>query len=137
MSESILLVEDEPYLLKTTAEILKREGYAVTAVSSGEDANKTLLFSGFDLILMDLSMPGYRNLDLFNIIHSHYPFTPVLVFSGILYSDMIEQASLLGASGCIKKPIDPVQLVEAIRTTLNNQPVALLDNRVYASQVDG
>lgn len=133
MAQSILLVEDEQNLLKTTGEILKREGYRVTSVKSGDEAIKTLLFSEFDLILMDLSLPGYRDLDLFNIVHSRYPYIPILLFSGILYSDMIAQANMLGASGCIKKPINPVQLIETIRSTLSKQPLALLDNRVYAS----
>ncbi len=71
--------------------------------------------SNFDLLLLDLSMPGVSSMDLIAHIKATYPRLPILVFSMHNESQVASRAIRAGASGFISKDSDPEILLDAIR----------------------
>ena len=60
----ILIADDEPTFLNSTAELLRREGYDVETVEDAPSAVKAISDASFDLLITDLEMPGNADLDL-------------------------------------------------------------------------
>ncbi|MDX8379016.1 MAG: response regulator transcription factor [Gallionella sp.] len=74
---------------------------------------------GFNLLLLDLSMPGVRGMDLIVKIKANYPGLPILVFSMYNESQVASRVIKAGAAGFISKDSDPEVLLEAIRRVSN------------------
>ena len=60
----ILIADDEPTFLSSTAELLRREGFSVDTVEDGEGALQAIAAAPYDLLITDLEMPGNADLDL-------------------------------------------------------------------------
>lgn len=78
----ILLVEDEPVVLRVTASILHRSHFAVTQVRSGEEALAKLEIESFDLVLTDFRMAGKSGADVAIAARNASPKTPVVLMTG-------------------------------------------------------
>lgn len=109
MSEqkTILVVDDENQLRLTLALILKQDGYNVETASNAEEALHCLEEASFDLMFLDLNMPGMHGIDLLVEIHRHYPKLPVLILTAHATMDSAIKAVRLGARDYLIKPIDP------------------------------
>src|SRR5487761_2336111 len=85
------------------------------AIDADEVRQRLEKISSFDLLLLDLSMPGVSGMDLIAHIKSTYPRLPMLVFSMHNESQVASRAIRAGASGFISKDSDPEILLDAIR----------------------
>jgi CheY-like chemotaxis protein len=116
--KKILIVDDEPDILKTASFILDKAGYDVVTAGDGTEAIAAVKKEKFDLILLDVVMPGVDGFSFLKMIRSD-PGTkdvPILVVSG--RPGMAGTFMSFGADGFIVKPMDPVTLVaEADRYT--------------------
>jgi DNA-binding NarL/FixJ family response regulator len=83
--------------------------------ANGDEVMATLKHGQFDLILLDLSMPGVTGHDLIEQIHTQYPRLPILVFSMRNEPKIAQGALQAGASGYLAKECDQDTLVFAIR----------------------
>ena len=81
MSPRILLVEDEPGLVLTLTDRLRREGYGVEAVSNGIAALEIATRDPFDLIVLDLMLPGKDGLEVCREVRGKGVKTPVLMLT--------------------------------------------------------
>ena len=118
--KQILVVDDEPSWLKSTAHVLRKEGYQVKAVQSAAEALVLLLKYRPDLIVSDLRMPDMNGFDLLDKIR-HLPkisSTPVVFFSAIDDFHAKKVARELGATACILKPYDESELVTVLKKYL-------------------
>jgi len=70
---SILVVDDEPFLLECLADALESWGYRVTSCASGEEAVQALEAASFDLVISDIRMPGYSGIQLYDWILKNKP----------------------------------------------------------------
>ncbi|WP_018868834.1 diguanylate cyclase [Thioalkalivibrio sp. ALgr3] len=116
----ILVVDDNPSNLEILARRLEREGYRVSAVTSGFHALARLGDENFDLILLDVVMPDMDGQEVLDRVRRKYGPTelPVIMVTGLYNSDSIVQALNAGANDYITKPVDfPVALAR-IRTHL-------------------
>jgi CheY-like chemotaxis protein len=77
----ILVIDDEPALRQTLARILLQAGMEVTTAENGEQGLAFLDTSKFDLIYMDLCMPGLAGLDALDLVRSRHPGLPVILFT--------------------------------------------------------
>jgi len=82
--ETILLVDDEPGVLRLCYQILNLDGYRVLQATSGEEALRLLQQNseGLDLALLDVIMPGMNGIELAKRIQAIYPDTPIILMTG-------------------------------------------------------
>ncbi len=114
----VLLAEDDEYLLSGLVLALQRRGYMVAAVSSGPDAQVALLTSEFDLVLLDLGLPGLDGTSVLSELRSRGEVMPVIVITA---RDGVEDkihALDLGANDYLVKPFDFRELEARIRAAL-------------------
>ncbi len=114
--KKILIVDDEDLMRQSTALILHSHGYDVADVPDGRAALHALQQTRYDLILLDLVMPGISGLDLLPKIHSLDPNVTVLIFAADVPANIHEAAVLLGAQGFIYKPAEPEEIVQKIQS---------------------
>jgi len=107
----VLLVDDETELVETLAERLELRGIAARAVTSGEDALRLLLDQDFDVVLLDVKMPGISGLDVLKLIRRQRPRTQVILITGHGSAEDGESGVRDGAFDYVMKPIDIDTLV--------------------------
>src|SRR5687768_10067016 len=78
----VLVVDDEAAIRLTLDVILRQAGYSVTTAANGEEALGNLMQSRFDLLLLDLGLPGISGLRVAQYAQEHYPSTVVLFLTG-------------------------------------------------------
>ena len=77
----VLLVEDEPRLSATVARGLKAEGFVVVAVGNGIDGLREATENAFDVIVLDIMLPGLSGYEVLRRMRSHNVWTPVLMLT--------------------------------------------------------
>ncbi len=120
-SESILLVDDEPAVVRLETQILKRLGYKVTARTSSSDALETFRASpdSFDLVLSDMAMPHMTGIELSREITKIRPGIPVIVCTGFSERLNEEKAKSFGIMGLLMKPVTRHKMARMIRKALD------------------
>jgi CheY-like chemotaxis protein len=119
----VLVVEDEPVLLKLMAQTLRSCGAEVVALSDGNVALLRLRLENFDGIFLDLLMPGVTGLDLTREARksSCNRTTPIVIVTGLDRADTMGRVFGVGATFLLHKPVDRqkvVRLFDTIRGTM-------------------
>ncbi len=110
----ILLVDDEVVFTKNMSKLLTNRGYHVTAVNSGDSAVRSLQEQGFDVIVLDLKMPGMDGIATLKEIKKLGLFTQTLILTGHGSIDTALEAIKLGAYDYLTKPCEIDELVTKI-----------------------
>jgi CheY-like chemotaxis protein len=117
--ESILIVDDVQEQREIASSILASLGYAVTSVSSGEEAVEYLNGHSADLIVLDMIMdPGIDGLETYKRILELHPGQKAIIASGFSETDRVEEAQKLGAGEYIKKPYSLDKIGLAVKEEL-------------------
>jgi two-component system, NtrC family, response regulator AtoC len=118
---NILLVDDEPSVLRYTKTLLEIDHYKVETASSGEEALQRMSQGPApNLILLDLILPGIDGLQTLESCKKIRPEQKVLMMSCLNDTSKVVQAIKLGASDYLTKPFQPPQLQGAIRRALES-----------------
>ncbi|MDZ7762550.1 MAG: response regulator [Desulfovermiculus sp.] len=117
----ILLVDDEPSILKILQRIIKRVGGECVTASSAEEARQALQSESFDLLLSDLYLPGESGMDLIKWVQEHFPYIGVIMISGEDDAEVAVRALEMGAYGYIIKPFKVNEIVINISNALRRQ----------------
>src|SRR5690348_2514158 len=115
---SLLLVDDDPDLLRLLTIRLKSNGYHVIAVESGQRALAAIAASRPDLVLTDLRMEGMDGMALFHEIQAAYPGLPVVILTAHGSIPDAVAAVKRGVFGYLTKPYDPEELLGQIERAL-------------------
>lgn len=107
----LLIIDDEPLVLKSVSMALTFAGYAVESAASGAEALRKLKSSTYDLIVTDWKMPEMKGDDLAGRIRSRHPHLPILLLTG---SILEEPPS--GFDKVLYKPFSMDELREAVAT---------------------
>ena len=123
----ILLVDDEPSLLKMMGVYLGRLGYSVTMANSTEKAwaEVEAAPSGYDIAVLDGSMPGLSMEDLALKMLRANPSLCVVAASGYAVDTAAMEAAAPGRVAVLQKPFAPEMLAAAVRRMLASQEEAL------------
>ena len=115
-SGRILVIDDEEILIKTVSAILRKEGYETVTCTDSSEGLEVFRFSPeeFDLILLDMIMPGMNGPEVFNALREIDPEVPVLLMSGATANNEVQQLADAGARGFLAKPFHPRDLREAV-----------------------
>jgi DNA-binding NtrC family response regulator len=114
LKAKVLLVDDEVDFLATLAERLEARGLKVETASSGEDAVAKAEGEGFDLIILDLSMPGIDGLETLKRIKDKQPDAEIIMLSGQGSIRTSIEAMKLGAEDFLQKPVNITDLLDKI-----------------------
>lgn len=112
--KSILIVDDEDRLRLTLSYMLQKEKYRVETATNAEKALVCLKSHPYDLMFLDLNMPGMSGIDLLVEVHRHYPRMPVLILTAHAALDSAIQAVRLGARDYLIKPVEPVAILTRV-----------------------
>ncbi|MGZ5041877.1 MAG: response regulator, partial [Usitatibacter sp.] len=115
---SLLLVDDDPDLLRLLAIRLKANGYDVTAVENGQRALASIAAARPDLVLTDLRMDGMDGMALFHEIQASYPGLPVIILTAHGTIPDAVAATKRGVFGYLTKPYDAEELLYQIQRAL-------------------
>jgi DNA-binding response OmpR family regulator len=117
----ILIIDDEAALRQTLARILQQAGFEITTAENGEQGLSFIQTTNFDLIFMDLRMPGMAGMDVLKLIHASYPNLPVVLFTAQPDLNSAVDALRNGATDYLLKPLKPQALIERAQSILVNQ----------------
>jgi PAS domain S-box-containing protein len=121
--ESLLLVDDDIDILNSTREVLEHFGYRVRTATSGEEAIAAYesRHAHFDLVLLDLGMPGMGGAKALQKLKEMDPEIRVIVCSGYSSETASQTASQGGAAAFISKPYRTNDMLAAIRSVLESK----------------
>src|SRR6188768_3272964 len=108
---SLLLVDDDPDLLRLLSIRLKANGYGVTAVDSAQRSLAAIAASRPDLVLTDLRMEGMDGMALFDEVQASYPGLPVIILTAHGSIPEAVTAVKRGVFGYLTKPYDAEDLL--------------------------
>ncbi len=115
---SVLIVDDEKNIRLTLAQALKVLDISIDTAANGEEALLKLNEKEFDLLLLDLSMPGVDGMEVLRRVKEIRPGTRVIVLSAYLTPQVTEDAIAHGATATIPKPLVPEEIRDAVRRTV-------------------
>ncbi len=124
---SVLIVDDEEYNLKLMKVILERYGCRTIAARKGEEALQLIHEQNFDIILMDLHLPGMSGdqaaLEIRKMMAARGVTIPIILISAAVTSDSRDAYREMGIDDCIPKPFEEDQLIRSIRRIISRYPV--------------
>lgn len=111
----VLIVDDEPDFLETILKRLKRRKIDATGVSSGLEALNLLEKQPFDVVILDVRMPGMDGIETLKEMKKRRPLMEVIMLTGHASVEAGMQGMQLGAFDFVMKPADIDELLEKIR----------------------
>jgi DNA-binding NtrC family response regulator len=132
---NILVADDEPAVRQTLADVLREEGYQVTAVADGAAAIQSLDEQDFDLVISDLRMPGADGIAVLRRTREVAPQTLVLLMTAHATVETAIEALHRGAQDYLLKPIMFEDVLHKIDHLLRHRQVAW-ENQLLRHQVE-
>ena len=110
---SILIVDDEEVVRRSHLRSLAVTGCHAEAAENGEQALRCMEQRPFDVVLLDLRMPGLDGMDVLRMIKQRWPDSEVVVITGYPSIESAKEAVRLGAQNYIAKPVGPEDVIRA------------------------
>jgi DNA-binding NtrC family response regulator len=114
----ILVIDDEAAIRESLDVLLTHEGYTTRMAGDGEEGLRILDQESFDLVLLDLALPGQSGLELLPQIKERYPELPIIMITAYGTVDNVVEAIRAGAENFIQKPWDNEKLLADIRSAV-------------------
>ena len=102
MSGQVLVVDDEPGMLETLTDILSSAGYTVTSVSNGDRALEEILGGAYDVVVMDVRMPGRDGVSV--VVDSGAPPPPIILMTAYAVEERLRIARAARVHAIVQKP---------------------------------
>ena len=119
----ILLVDDEVVFANNMSKLLTRRGYQVKAVNSGDEALRALMDNPFDVMVLDLKMPGMDGIATMQEMRKLGLFTEILILTGHGSIDTALEAIQLGAYDYVTKPVEIAELLSKIEAAFERKTI--------------
>ena len=118
MSKLILVVDDERNFLQLLMRILGKKGFEVKTALNGDDALKLIDKQSFDIALLDIRMSPMNGIQLLGEIKERQPLIKAVMMTAYPTHETRVQATDLGASAYLTKPVEPNELIKTIDSLL-------------------
>jgi nitrogen regulation protein NR(I) len=115
---AILIVDDDPQLRQSFDKLLSQEGHAVRTAPSGEAGIGLVRSQKFDLVIMDVRLPGISGLDAYKTIHEFEPKLPVIIMTAFGTTETAIEATKAGAFDYVLKPFDIPEILALINQAI-------------------
>src|SRR4030042_6445742 len=129
MKTSILVVDDLKSIRQTLGGILGDEGYKVVLAEDGYQAIEAAKQTPFDLVFMDIKMPGINGVQTFREIKKINPEAVVIMMTAYSVEDLIKEALEEGAYAGVYTPFDVEKIVSIIEEALRKTLILVVDDR--------
>ena len=133
---TILVVDDEASIRRTLREILEYEDYEVDEAEDGEAALEAIRSTPYDLVLLDVKMPGRDGMEVLKVMADEVPDLPVVMISGHGTIETAVEATKLGAYDFIEKPPDLNRLLVTLRNAMNRSELESENRRMRQTIAD-
>lgn len=135
--KKLLVIDDEPAIREGVRRILESESFQVETFASGHAALERIKQEPFDLVVTDLKMPGISGMEVLKAIKEIQPDLPVIFITGYSSVDSAVEVMKLGAVDYIAKPFTPEEMLQTVKTALEQRVVALEDLYLLKELRDG
>jgi len=115
-AKKVLLIDDEAMVRRTFRRVLQKRGFDVDEAEHGQQGLDKVTDADFDLVVLDLSMPGLPSVEVLARLKQLRPALPVAVLSGFVRPEL----DLTAAQAVLHKPIAPDQLVREVRALVGD-----------------
>jgi len=127
----ILVIDDDRSILSTIRILLERGAHDVETVDNSRAGLRLLETRKFDLLIVDIFMPGMDGFETMRVVHQSWPEMPIIVISGQQFRpvsgggpDFLHMATKLGAVSSLQKPFRPDDLLDAVTRSLSDSAVS-------------
>ncbi|MCF8110269.1 MAG: response regulator [Desulfobacteraceae bacterium] len=118
-NEKILVIDDEPYITKNVRKILAKEGYEVEQATTKQEALEQIKEKSYDLVLLDLKIPGVKGMELLKVVREHLPEARVIIITGYASIESAKESARLGVFDYLHKPFTPEEIRDATENAMN------------------
>lgn len=132
----LLVVDDEPDIRSGLAYILSLEGYIAEEAGSGADALKLLEHTSYDLMLLDMRMPGMQGMEVMERAREMCPDMSIIILTGHATLESAISAVKLKAVNYLLKPVGAGALVDAIANALHERAEKLRQRQLVQAAVN-
>lgn len=122
---NILVVDDEAVIRDGCTKILTKAGWDVETAENGRDGIELIKNKNFDILLLDLMMPGMNGLEVIQVVNEIAPAIYIVVITGYATIETAVEAMKRGAYDYIPKPFTPDQLRVVVKKVLDNKALLL------------
>ncbi|MFC2028185.1 two-component system response regulator [Chloroflexota bacterium] len=121
--KTILIIEDEPNIIKFASRVLELEGFHIIEARDADEGWAVIRQSHIDLILLDLMLPGTDGWEVLTQLKNdpHVSTVPVVVFTAAVELPNQERALSMGAVEFLMKPLSSTKLRETVHDTLHSE----------------
>ena len=130
----ILVVDDDDRIRELVREYLEDKKFIVTTAKNADDAKKKIEIIKFDILILDIMMPGESGLSLTKELKKNNPVPIILLTAKDETHDRIEGLEL-GADDYLGKPFEPKELLLRIKNILNKTKKPVFSNEIYIGNV--
>lgn len=116
MPERILIVDDEETIRLSMKARLETAGFVAEVAENGEEALGRMKHQEFDVVLMDIKMPGMGGIEALRLFSELFPKTDVVMLTGFADFGTAIECLKLGAKDYLVKPVDATELVARLRS---------------------
>lgn len=120
---NILIIDDEESIRDSMSQVLHKEGYKVKAAVEGKEGLRLFSNETFQVVFLDLKLPGIRGMDILSRIKEASPETPVIVITGYASIESAVEAMKRGAFDYMVKPFTPEELRVITKRALDSRKI--------------
>ncbi len=128
MKQRVLIVDDDHDHAESLADVLEMRGHPVELAHSGEDAIACFREAEFDLVLLDVKLPGINGVETFLELKQIRPTARVMMMTGFSLEQLIAQAIESGALGVLYKPFAATELLATLGQVMPRGAVLVADD---------
>ena len=118
---SILVIDDNPSILRTMTRVLSREGYDLYTAQTGKDASEKLSTKKFDAALIDVGLGETLGTDLLPLMNKVAPSMLKIIFTGTPMSEATRNEAMREADVFLLKPVKPETLIGILAEKLKGK----------------
>lgn len=121
MKGRLLLVDDNEAYLDSTRDVMEDEGYEVVTATGGKEAIQLVASQLFDVVVMDIKMPGMNGVESFIEMKKYRPDLKVIMCTAYIVENLIRQALEQGALSVLNKPFEMDLLLKTIENVMEDK----------------
>lgn len=121
MKTKLLLLEDDLTLSETVVEYFEEQGFEVIASYDGEDALSAVYENNFDLLLLDVNVPGINGFEVLKKLRDENNAVPAIFITSLNSVDSLEEGFTSGCDDYIRKPFELKELLIRVQTIIKRE----------------
>jgi len=118
MKTKVLIIDDSSYMRGKVRALLKDDNFEIDEAENGMKALQMTAAKIFDVILLDIIMPGIDGLKVLAALTAERPTSPVIIVTADIQESVVNQCITLGAKAVLHKPPKEEELLQAVREAL-------------------